>query len=57
VARQRVERRLPEAGDHGTLPLDRHHLREAALPQLGRGVVDLGSAKQSLVGCIRGGSC
>ena len=41
VARQRVEWRLPEAGDDGTLPLDRDHLREEALRGVDGGMVDL----------------
>ncbi len=41
VPRQRVERRLPEAGDNGPLALDGHDLGEKALGRVDGGMVDL----------------
>ena len=40
MSRERVERRLPEAGDDRPLPLDGHHLRSDGL-EVHCGMVDL----------------
>ena len=48
VARQRVEGRLPEAGDDGALPLDGHHLGEEALGGVDGWVIDLVEKEQFL---------
>ena len=43
VPRQRVEGRLPEAGDDGSLALDGHDLGEETLGRVDGGMVDLKS--------------